>query len=71
MVHYCAVRKKHAVALSGGLNQPMEQSNTVYEDVTEFQYPENLELNENTAYNVHSNEAREDIKSQNDDDYCN
>ena len=71
MVHYCAVRKKHAVALSGGLNQPMEQSNTVYEDVTEFQYPENLELNENSAYNVHSSEAREDIKSQNEDYYCN
>jgi len=42
------------VALSGDLNQPMEQSNTVYEDVTDLQYPENIGLNENAAYNLHS-----------------
>ena len=42
VVHYCAVRKKHAVALSDDLNQPMEQSNTLYEDVTDFQNPENI-----------------------------
>ena len=42
------------MALSGDLNQPMEQSNTVYEDVTDLQYPENIGLNENAAYNLHS-----------------
>ena len=32
----------------------MEQSNTVYEDVTDLQYPENIGLSGNAAYNVHS-----------------
>ena len=31
-----------AVALSDDLNQPMEQSNALYEDVTVFQNPENI-----------------------------
>ena len=82
MVHYCAVRRKHAVALSDDLNQPMEQSN---EDVTNLQYPENIGLSGNAAYNLHSSDVeniglnenaaynlrsidgREDIKSLNDD----
>ena len=71
MVHYCAVRKKHAVTLSDDLNQPMEQSNTQYEDVTDFQNPENIGVNENAAYNLHIIEG---IQSQNDDTlsyYCN
>ena len=54
MVTYCTVRRKHAVALSGDLNQPMEQSNTVYEDVTDLQYPENIGLSGNAAYNLRS-----------------
>ena len=72
-VHYCTVRKKHAVALSDDLNQPMEQSNALYEDVTDFQNPENIGVNENAAYNLRTIEG-EDIQSQNDDTlsyYCN
>ena len=42
------------MALSGDLNQPMEQSNTVYEDVTDLQYPENIGLSGNAAYNLRS-----------------
>ena len=42
------------MALSGDLNQPMEQSNRVYEDVTDLQYPENIELSGNAAYNLRS-----------------
>ena len=42
------------MALSGDLNQPMEQSNAVYEDVTDLQYPENIRLSGNAAYNLHS-----------------
>ena len=73
-VHYCAVRKKHAVTLSDDLNQPMEQSNALYEDVTDFQNPENIGVNENIAYNLHSIAVGEDTQSQNDDTlsyYCN
>ena len=54
VAHYCAGRRKHAVALSGDLNQPMEQSNTVYEDVTDLQYSENIGLSGNAAYNLRS-----------------
>ena len=74
MVHYCVVRKKRAVALSDDLNQPMEQSNTLYEDVTDLQNPENIGVNENAAYNLHSIDGEEDIQSQNNGTlsyYCN
>ena len=62
------------MALSGDLNQPMEQSNTVYEDVTDLQYPENLGLSGNAAYNVRSIHGGDNIHSQNNDTlsyYCN
>ena len=42
------------MALSGDLNQLMEQSNRVYEDVTDLQYPENIGLSGNAAYNLRS-----------------
>ena len=82
MVTYYAVRKKHAVeisqkptvALSGDLNQPIEQSNAVYEDVTDLQYPENIGLSGNIAYNLHSIDGGDDIQSENNDTlsyYCN
>ena len=74
VVHYCTVRKKRAVVLSDDLNQPMEQSNTLYEDVTDFQNPENIGVNENAAYTMCSIDDGEDIHSQNDDTrnyYCN
>ena len=74
VVHYCAMRKKRAVALGDDLNQPMEQSNTLYEDVTDFQSSENIGVNENAAYNLHSIDGGGDIHSQNDDTlsyYCN
>ena len=74
VVHYCTVRKKRAVALSDDLNQPMEQSNALYEDVTDFQNPENIGVNENAAYNLRTIAGGEDTQSQNDDTlsyYCN
>ena len=62
------------MALSDDLNQPMEQSNTLYKDVTDLQNPENIGVNENAAYNMCSIDVGEDIHSQNDDArnyYCN
>ena len=49
MVHYCAVRKKHAVDMRERPTVAL-RPDTEYEDVSDVSSPGNINLRENAAY---------------------
>jgi len=54
VVHYCAVRRKHAVDVRKKptvvLSQLTEETDAKYKDISDLQSPGNIDLKENAAY---------------------